>query len=188
VAYANQVVTASTKGGTVVRVNKGAVAFVNTPTYPLSATLGGVALTKITMPVGGAYFTGVLGAHAADAAPVLKITSDGVSKSFVYHVGGATAAAGQHSFQYAGIGIAVSPAFGPINGGQVITVTGTGFTSGTTVTVGGVSCPVTGTTTATVVKCTSAAVTAAGPKTVQTTTAGVTSVLSVGSNFTYLDQ
>ncbi len=45
-----------------------------------------------------------------------------------------------------------------------------------------------GTTTATTVKCTAAAVTATGPKTVQTTTGSVTSVVGTGSTFTFLDQ
>lgn len=108
VAYANQVTTASTKGGTVVRIKSGATAFVNTTTYPLGASIDGVALTKVAMATGGGYLTGVVGAHAADAAPVVKVTSNGVSKSFAYHVGGATASAGEQSFQYAGTGISIA--------------------------------------------------------------------------------
>ena len=188
VAFANQVTTANTKGGTVIRVKAGSTPFVNTTAYPLSATLSGVALTKVTMATGGSYFTGVVGAHAADAAPVLKVTSNGVTKSFLYGAGGSSATAGTHDFQYVGTGITVSPASGPINGGTVLTVTGSGFTSSTTVKVGTVTCPVSGTTTATIVKCTVPAATAAGAKDVQTTTGSVTSVVGAGSTFTYLDQ
>jgi hypothetical protein len=187
-AFANQNTTANTKGGTVIRVKAGTTPFVNSTAYPLSATLDGVALTKVTMPTNGTYFTGVVGAHAADAAPMLKVTSNGVTKSFLYGAGGSSATAGTHDFQYAGTGITVSPASGPINGGTVLTVTGSGFTTGTTVTVGGTSCPVTGTTTATIVKCTTAVATAPGAKDVKTTTGSVTSVVGTGSTFTFLDQ
>lgn len=45
-----------------------------------------------------------------------------------------------------------------------------------------------GTTTATSVKCTAAAVTSPGAKDVVTTTGSVVSVVGTGSTFTYLDQ
>ncbi len=188
VAYANQVTSAPTKGGTTIRVYSGTTAFVNTATYPLAASLGGVALTGVVMHTGGDYFTGVVGAHAADTAPVLKVTSNGVAKSFVYGAGGASATAGTHDFQYRGTGISVLPASGPINGGTVLSITGTGFTSSTTATVGGTSCPVSGTPTATLFKCTVPAATAGGAVNVVTTTGSVTSTVSVGSTFTYLDR
>jgi hypothetical protein len=192
-AFADQQTTANTKGGTVVRVKAGATPFVNSTTYPLAASLSGVALTKVTMPVGGAYLTGVLGAHAPDAAPVLKVTSNGVSKSFSYGAGGASATAGTHDFKYAGTSIAVSPATGPLSGG-VLTITGSGFSTtaaNNTVTVGGVSCPVSGTPTATVVKCTAAAVTSPGAKDVKVVTSGTggqTTVVGATSTFTYLSE
>ncbi len=155
VAFANQVVTVSTKGGGTIRVTAGATPFVNSTTYPLSATLGGVALTKVTMPTNGAYFTGVVGAHAADAAPVLRVTSNGVTKSFGYGASGASAVAGTHPLQYAGVGVSVSPTSGPVGGGTVLTITGTGFTASTTATVDGTACPKgSNVTTATVFKCT----------------------------------
>jgi len=188
VAYGSQVTSGSTSGGTVVRVYSGATAFVNSTTFPLAASLDGVAMTKVTMHTGGDYFTAVLGAHAADAAPVLKITSNGVSKSFAYGAGGASGVAGTHDFTLAGVTVSVSPASGPINGNNTLTITGTGFTSGTTVKVGGVTCPVTGTTTATKVTCTVAPVTAAGPVSVVTTTGSLVSVTSAGSTYTFLDQ
>jgi hypothetical protein len=188
VAYADQVTSGPTTGGTTIRVYSGSTAFVTSATYPLAATLGGVALTGVTMHTGGDYFTGVVGVHAADAAPVLKVTSNGVSKSFPYGAGGASATAGTHEFQYKGTGISVAPASGAINGGTVISITGAGFTASTTAAVGGTNCPVSGTPTATLFKCTVPATTTAGPVNVVTTTGSVTSTVSAGSTFTYLDR
>ncbi len=187
-AYASQVHTGSSSGGTLVRVLSGSTAFVNNATYPLGASLGGVALTSVTMHTGGDYFTGILGAHAALATPVLKITSNGVTKSFSYGAGGGSATDQTHDFTYAGTTVSVSPAFGGIAGGNTLTVSGAGFTSGTTVTVGGNSCPVTGTATATKVTCTVPAGTASGPVKVVATTGSLVSVVSSGSSYTYLDQ
>jgi hypothetical protein len=183
-AYANQVTSVATKGGATIRVKAGAVAFINSTTYPLSATLGGVALTKVTLGASGAFFTGVVGAHAADAAPVLKVTNNGVTKSFTYATG---TTAGTHSLKYAGTSIAVTPASGSLAGGA-LNIAGSGFTASTTATVGGVNCPVIGTPTATLFKCTAAAVTAAGTKDVVTTTGTVVSVISPTSSYTFLDQ
>jgi hypothetical protein len=191
VAFADQQTTANTKGGTVVRVKAGTTPFVSSAAYPLSATLSGVPLTKVAMHTGGDYFTGVLGAHAADAAPVLKVTSNGVSKGFAFGAGGSGATDGTHDFQYAGTSISVSPVSGPLTGG-VLTITGSGFSTtaaNNTVTVGGVSCPVSGTPTATVVKCTAAAVTAPGAKDVKVvTTGGATTTIGATSTFSYLSE
>ena len=189
IAYASQVLTGPTTGGTTIRIKSAAATpFVNTTAYPLAASVDGVALTKVTMHTGGDYLTGVIGAHAADAAPTVKVTSNGVTKSFPYHAAGSGMSAGDQSFQYAGTGITVSPASGPVNGGNVISITGAGFTTSTTATVNSVSCPVSGTPTATVFKCTVAGVTTAGPVTVATSTGGVTSVVGAGSTYTFLGQ
>jgi hypothetical protein len=191
VAFANQQTTASTKGGTVIRVTAGSVKFVNSATYPLSATLGGVALTGVTLGTSGNFLTGVVGPHAVSAAPVLKVTSNGVSKSFAYGAGGASAKDGTHDFQYAGTSIAVSPASGGLSGTK-LTITGSGFSTtaaNDTVTVGGVSCPVSGTPTATTIVCTAAAVAAPGAKDVKVVvTGGQTSVVGATSTFTYLSE
>jgi hypothetical protein len=187
--------SASTKGGTVIKVTSGATGFANTTTYPLSATLGGVALTGVTLVGVGAgnYFTGIVGAHAADAAPVLKITNNGVSKSFPW-TANASAVAGTHDFTYAGSTIVVTPNFGASNGGNKITITGAGFslTGGNdVVTVGGVSCPLTTPVpTATTITCTVPITTLAaleGPAIVQVAvTGGLTSVVGSGSTYTYV--
>ncbi len=187
-AFAKQVTTAVTKGGTVIRVFSGSTPFTTSTAYPLSASLGGVALTGVTMPTGGAYFTGTVGAHAADAAPVLKITNNGVTKSFGYGAGGTAAVDGTHDFQYAGTGISVSPTSGPLSGGGKLTITGSGFGSTTTVKVDGADCPKSGTPTATTVVCTLAAGSTAGPVSVVTTTGSVTSSISPTSVYSYLDQ
>jgi hypothetical protein len=192
--------SASTKGGTVVRVTSGATGYSNSTSLPLAASLDGVALTGVklvgTNGTAGNYFTGVVGAHAADAAPVLKITNNGVSKSFVWGAGGSSPVAGTFDFVYGGSTVAVSPAFGPANGGTKLTIAGAGFSttgSNDVVTVGGVACPLTTPApTATTIVCTAPASTLAGiggPVTVQVAvTGGLTSVISAGSTFTYLAQ
>lgn len=201
--YANQTAvgtSASTKGGTVIKVISGATGFSNSAATPLAASMGGVALTKVTLVgtngTAGNYFTGVLGAHPASAAPVLKITNNGVSKSFPWGAGGASATAGTHDFSYGGSTISVSPAFGEVDGGNKLTITGTGFsTTGANdvVTVGGVACPLTTPVpTATTITCTVPASTLAalaGPAVVQVAvTGGLTSVISSTSTYTYVAQ
>lgn len=191
-AYGSQVHSGSTSGGTVVRVFAGSTYFANSTAYPLAASLGGVAMTGITLHKdssgNGDYFTGVLGVHAASTSPALKITSNGVTKSFLYGAGGASATDQTHDFTYAGATISVAPAFGGVHGGNTLTVSGAGFTSSTTVTVGGNACTVTGTVTATKLSCTVPAGTAAGPVSVVVTTGSLVSVTSAGSTYTYLDQ
>ena len=201
--YATQTLagtSASTKGGTVIAVTSGSVGFSNTTATPLKATLDGVPLTSVTL-IGtngtpGNYFAGVLGAHAADAAPVLKIWNNGVSKSFVWGAGGAGATAGTFDFAIGGSTISVTPASGPARGGNKLTISGSGFsTTGANdvVTVGGVACPLTTPApTATTINCTVPASTLsaiAGPVEVQVAvTGGLTSVISAGSTYTYLAQ
>lgn len=191
--------SATTKGGTVVRVISGATGFSNTTALPLSATLDGVALTGVKLvganAAAGNYLTGIVGAHAADAAPVLKITNNGVSKSFVWGAGGAGATAGTFDFAIGGSSITVSPAFGAANGTNKLTITGAGFSTtggNDVVTVGGVSCPLTTPVpTATTVTCTvPAALTPFnGPVTVQiAVTGGLTSVVGAGSTYTYVSE
>ncbi|GAB2462709.1 IPT/TIG domain-containing protein [Jatrophihabitans fulvus] len=180
--------SASSGGGTAIKVTAGSTPFVNSTTYPLSATLDGVKLTGVTMASGGGSFTATLPAIPADAAPVLRVTSNGVSKSFAYAAASSsTTVADSHAFQIAGISIKVGSASGPMDGGNKLAVTGTGFTTSTTVTVDGNSCPVVaGSVKATTVTCTVPAATAEGPVTVQTTTGSVTSTVSAGSTYTYV--
>ena len=202
-AYAAQTTagtSVSTKGGAVIRVVSGSTGFSNTTALPLSATLDGVALSSVKLvganAAAGNYFTAVVGAHAADAAPVLKITNNGVSKSFAYGAGGASGVAGTHDLIIGGSTISVTPAFGAANGGNKLVIAGAGFSttaSNDVVTVGGVSCPVATTPapTAATLTCTvpAAATPFAGPVTVQVAvTGGLTSIISAGSTYTYVAQ
>jgi len=192
--------SASTKGGTVVKVISGSTGFSTSASLPLGASLGGTALTGVTLVgtngTAGNYFTGILPAHAAAAAPVLKITNNGVSKSFSYGAGGGSAVAGTHDYTYGGSTISLSPTFGAAGGGNKLTITGTGFSttgSNDVVTVGGVACPLTTPApTATTITCTVPTTTLsawAGPVVVQVAvTGGLTSVISTSSTYTYLAQ
>jgi hypothetical protein len=180
-AFADQALTAPIGGGTVIRVIAGATPFVTSTGTPLTASLGGVALTTITLGAGGAYFTGKVGAHAAGAA-VLSVTSGGVTKSFT--------AAQTNNFSYAGSTITVTPASGPANGGGTLTIAGTGFVAGATVKVGATTCA-TPVVTATKITCTIpklAAGSSDGPEAVVVTNSGVNSVLSATSIYTYLSR
>lgn len=198
-SYANQTTFGTSapalKAGSVIRVTSGAVPFVNTTTAKLSAKVNGVAVTDVVLvgSAAGNYFTAKLGSTPASATPIISITNNLVSKNFTYQdqSGGSPAYdPGTHDFTIAGSGITVSPAFGAVKGGTVLSITGSGFstTAGNNVmTVGGVACPNSGTPTATLVKCTVPAGTAPGPVTVQVAvTGGRTSVVNAGSTFTYL--
>ena len=192
--------SASTKGGTVIKVISGSTGFSTSTATPLAASLGGIPLTSVTLVgtngTAGNYFTGIVGARAAISNPVLKITNNGVSKSFAWGAGGASAVAGTHDFSYAGSTISVSPTNGPSSGGNKLTITGTGFSttgSNNVVTVGGVACPLTTPApTATVITCTVPTTTLAafaGPVVVQVAvTGGLTSVISPSSTYTYVAQ
>jgi hypothetical protein len=192
--------SAPTKGGAVIKVVSGATGFSNSTATPLAASLGGIALTGVTLVgtngTAGNYFTGIVGATAPNAAPALKITNNGVSKSFLWGAGGASATAGTHDFSIGGTAIAVSPVTGTAAGGTKLTITGTGFSttgSNDVVTVGGVSCPLTTPVpTATTVTCTVPASTLtafSGAVDVKVAvTGGQTSVVSPGSTYTYLTQ
>jgi hypothetical protein len=192
-------ISGTTKGGTVIRVTSGATGFSTSTATPLAASLDGVAMTGVTLGggngVAGNYFTATLGAHAADAAPVLKITNNGVSKSFLYGTGNV---AGTFDFQIGGSVITVAPASGPSKGGNHLVITGSGFSTTAAndavslIGAGGpVTCPVLGTPTATSITCTvpADATPFVGPAVVQVAvTGGLTSVVSAGSTYTYVAQ
>ncbi len=87
-----------------------------------------------------------------------------------------------------GIGVpivrSVTPASGPLAGGQVITVAGTGFAAGMTVTIGGTSVTPSTVSYASFTLTTPAE--AAGTDDVQVTTSGGTSALSAADAYTYV--
>jgi len=198
--YANQTSFGTSapalKAGSVIRVTSGAVPFVNVAsTNPLSAKVNGVAVTDVTVVGSGAgnYFTAKLGSTPASATPNIAITNNLVTKTFTYNLPAGSPVVytpGTHDFKIAGSGIAVTPAFGAVKGGTVLSIAGSGFstTAGNNVmTVGGVACPNSGTPTATLIKCTVPAGTTPGPVTVQVAvTGGLTSVINAGSTFTYV--
>ena len=103
-----------------------------------TATVGGVACTPVTV-VSSTELTCTTGAHAPATVDVV-VSNPGpdpqestLPAAFTYQPGASAPTV-----------VAVTPARGPQSGGTRITITGTGFTAGTTVTVGGAPCrPVT---------------------------------------------
>lgn len=109
----------TTAGGTVVTIS-------GTSFLGSHVTFGGVDATNVAV-TSSTSITATTPAHAAGAVPVVVTNSDGQSVTF-------------NSFTYVPPGPSitnVSPATGPNNGGTLITITGTGFVRGATVTVGG---------------------------------------------------
>lgn len=194
----DQVRTAPVTGGTTVKVTAGSTPFQSSTTFPLAASLGGVAMTAITPHFSSGttgpvdYFTGKVGAHAVGAVGI-SVTSAGVTKSFTNT---------QTGFGYAGTTISIAPAFGASDGGNVVKVTGAGFvpagSGASTVTVCGVNAPVVTTgSTATLLNVTVPAFVDAtvgatdavdGPCTVKVTTGALASVVNAGSTYTYVAQ
>ena len=164
----------------------GGTAFVNTTAYPLSADSGwrraqdgrhACSRWRLLHRRSSA-------AHAADAAPVLRISSDGVSKSFLSARGWVTASAGSTASSTPASASLVQPRRpAPISGGDRDHHHRQRLHRTTTATVGGVDCPVaTPSPTATVFECIPAAVTAAAAETVSSPPRdSVVSVVSVGS-------
>lgn len=110
----------TTAGGTVVTI--AGTNFVNA-----TVTLGGVPATSVTTPYGGGTtITAVTGAHAAGLVNLVVTNIDGQSATSV------------NAFVYAAAPTvsAISPTDGPNTGGTLVTVTGTGFISGTNVRIG----------------------------------------------------
>ncbi len=92
-----------------------------------AVTVGGGAATGVTV-VTGTTITATTPAHAVGAATVVVVNADAQSGSlpngFTYVAAAPTVTS-------------VAPSSGPIAGGTAITITGTGFTAGATVTLGG---------------------------------------------------
>jgi hypothetical protein len=110
-----------TAGGTEVTINGANFA------EGAGVLIGGVAATNVRVS-GSTKILAVTGAHAAGAVDV-TVTVDGRSSTL------------SSAFTYASIPAptitAVSPASGPTTGGTTITLTGTNFAAGATITVGG---------------------------------------------------
>jgi hypothetical protein len=91
-----------------------------------TVTVGGTAATGVTV-VNATTITATTPAHAAGAADIVVTNSDSQTE---------TLAAG-FTFYAAPTVTAVSPASGPTTGSTAVTITGTGFQPGATVSVGG---------------------------------------------------
>ena len=141
---------------------------------------GGVAATQVTV-VNSTTITAIDPAHAAGPVSVTVGDSAGV----------ATAA---QQFTYVSDVVNVSsiaPAYGPVAGGTKVTITGTGFSAGSTVTFGGAAAAIVGTPTTTSIVVTSPAAPGGTPGTVDvivTTPApnGGTSPAVQQDEFTYV--
>ncbi len=111
----------STAGGTDITIL--GTSFAGTPTV----MLGGVAATSVRV-LGTTTIQAVTGAHAAGPADVVVTVGSST----------ATMAGGFTYVEPAGPAItAISPNSGPTSGGTTVTITGTGFTTASTVTFGG---------------------------------------------------
>jgi hypothetical protein len=112
--------TGSTAGGTVVTI--AGSGFGSTATVKI----GGVAATGVSVP-NSTSITATSPAHAAGKADVVVTNSDGQSatlaQAFTYAIPGPTITS-------------ISPNTGPTSGGTPVTITGTSFQSGATVTFG----------------------------------------------------
>ncbi|MGE3610425.1 MAG: IPT/TIG domain-containing protein [Bacteriovoracaceae bacterium] len=109
-------------GGTLTISGKG---FVSGATV----TVGGAACTTPTF-VSSKYLTCILPAHAAGAVTVQVTNPDTTSASKV----------SAYTYQAAPTVTSISSSVGPVAGGSAITITGTGFLTGASVSVGGSAC------------------------------------------------
>ena len=95
-------------------------------TAGMTATIGGTAVTP--SGVSATSFTFTTPAEAAGAVQVQVTTVIGAS---------AITAADEYTYEVLPMIDAVTPSAGPVSGGQVVTVTGTGFVAAMTATIGG---------------------------------------------------
>ncbi|HWE67430.1 MAG TPA: IPT/TIG domain-containing protein [Acidimicrobiales bacterium] len=142
---------------------------------PVSVTFGGIAGSSPTV-VNSTTVTVITPPHAVGAVPVVLTDAGGTiqaTQSFLYQ---------SDIVNVSGI----SPAFGPLAGGTVVTITGSGFDGTSTVTFGGKPATISGTTTATTITATSPPGTVAGPVDVVVTTGANFSPSVVQDQFTYV--
>ncbi|HET6921756.1 MAG TPA: IPT/TIG domain-containing protein, partial [Anaeromyxobacteraceae bacterium] len=139
-----------------------------------AVTIGGIAATSVTV-ASATSLTCVTPAGAAGPADVVVSTSGGT----------ATLPSGFTYLRPVPTIASISPSSGGVEGGTVLTVTGTGFDTaagGTAVTIGGVAATAVSVSSATWLTCTTPAG-AAGPADVAVSTSGGTATLTGG--FTY---
>ncbi len=120
-------------------------------------TVGGAAASAVTA-LSSTQITCTTPAHAA--GPVEVVVTDEFGRS--------TAPVGGHAYVGAPVLSAVGPALSPLAGGRTLTLTGSGFRSGATVTVGGTAATGVSVDSATAITCTSPAHAAGAVTTVVT--------------------
>jgi len=141
-------------------------------TGALVVTFGGTSTAFVV--TGDTSITATAPAHAAGTVDVLVTTAQGTS---------ANTAADDYTYGDLPVVTSLSPTTGPIAGGTVVTITGTGFTGATSVTFGGTAAAITAVT-ATTITVTAPAHTA-GTVDVLVTTPSGTSANTAADNFTY---
>jgi hypothetical protein len=141
-------------------------------TGTLSVNFGGVSVAFTQ--VNDTTLTVTAPAHAAGTVDVLVTTAQGTSTN---------TAADDYTYGDLPVVTSLSPTTGPIAGGTVVTITGTGFTGATSVTFGGTPAAVTAVT-ATTITVTAPAHTA-GTVDVLVTTPSGTSANTAADNFIY---
>jgi hypothetical protein len=141
-------------------------------TGALVVTFGGTSTAFVV--TGDTSITATAPAHAAGTVDVFVTTAQGTS---------ANTAADDYTYGDLPVVTSLSPTTGPISGGTVVTITGTGFTGATSVTFGGTAAAITSVT-ATTITVTAPAHTAGTVDVLVTTPAG-TSANTAADNFTY---
>lgn len=138
-----------------------------------SVSLGGTAATGVTV-VNSTTITATTPSHSAGSATVVVTNTDGQSGSK------------SSAFNYtnpAPTVSSISPASGSVNGGSAVTITGTGFLSGATVTLGGTAATGVSVVNSTTITATTPAHSAGAATVVVTNTDGQSGSKSNGYNY-----
>jgi hypothetical protein len=138
----------------------------------MTATIGGTAVTPSGVAATSFTFTA-----PAEAAGVVQVQ--------VTTVIGASVLSGADDYAYSSLPVinAVTPSAGPVTGGQVVTVTGSGFVAGMTATIGGAAVTPTGITASSFSFTTPAE--SAGYDQVQVTNLAASSALTPAAGYIY---
>ncbi|MBL7664725.1 MAG: IPT/TIG domain-containing protein [Bacteriovoracaceae bacterium] len=139
-----------------------------------TATVGGNNCTGLVV-VNATTITCTTAAHAAGAEDIVVTNADTQTDTLV----------GAYTYQAAPTVTSVAPAFGPITGNTPISITGTGFLAGASVTVGGNLCSAINVVSPTQIDCDTPVHTAGAKNVVVTNTDTQTGTLTNG--YTYLN-
>ncbi len=188
-------VTVTTPGGTSPKTSADQFTYVAAPTVSgLSATFGPAAGNTLVTITG----TGFTGATAVDFGTIAATNFTAISNSMitvesppgtgtvdvtVTTPGGKSATSPSDEFTYAPTVSNISPSAGPLTGNTLVTLTGTGFVPGSTVTFGGV--PATGVTVVSAGTITALSPAGTGAVGVTVTTPSGTSAIVAADLFNY---